>query len=61
MRIPCLAPSVDRRSPTEAPAATVRGEAVRPQCNIRLCGSDPECSGNGQCTTCHLATGICVA
>jgi hypothetical protein len=62
MRLPCLSPSVDRRTPTAAPPGPVRGDAVRPQiCNLKLCSSDPDCADNGMCTQCNTAMGMCVA
>ncbi len=61
MRLPRLSPSVERRSATMVPADSARGDAVRPQCNIRLCQADGDCSGNSRCTSCHSATGLCVA
>jgi hypothetical protein len=61
MRLPHLSPSVERRSPTTAPAGPVRGEAVRPQiCSLKLCGVETDCNGNGSCTKCNTSMGVCV-
>jgi hypothetical protein len=61
MRLPRLAPSIDRRAPATAPAGPVVGDSVRPQiCPVKLCKNDNDCSGNGACTTCNTAMGMCV-
>jgi hypothetical protein len=61
MRLPRLSPSVERRNATMVPADSARGDAVRPQCNIRLCEKDSDCSINPPCNSCHTATGLCIA
>ena len=62
MRLPRLSPSVERRSPTPAPAGPVREDAVRPQiCVLKLCSSNGDCSGNGRCLSCNTSMGMCVA
>jgi hypothetical protein len=61
MRLPRLAPSIDRRATATVPAGPVDGDSVRPQiCPVRLCNSDNDCISNGACTTCNTAMGLCV-
>jgi hypothetical protein len=61
MRLPRLAPSVDRRAPSAVPAGPVDGDSIRPQiCPLRLCNNDSDCSNNGACTICNTAMGMCV-